>query len=749
MYSVARRWFVKTIAAHRAISRLQLPLLIEGHATALSPLRPRRIIRTPSFAPVPSVERAIAALQSASGRWPMNVTDYAANATDSPDAPDEKIARVTSTPIAQTVRHLFATDRDERNQVVNAALNATHESPLAIVVPDLQRSRGVWHRALTRAGVEFNVSLGLNLSEHPYVSALLTLLRSSIQPLDVELIAQALRHPRWARSATQIQQLSKRELGLLNAGKSSALVADFYSEHTGAQQAMTQLLRDNAQASRSQWVQRIRSLASEFTLHESIADSERFQLQAAVDAALETWTTLDPWLGDLSWLDALTELESMLATTSFQVEGSDAPVQLMGLLESAGTPFASLWVTGLTDEVLPERSRQNAFLSSAWQRTHNVGLGSIDQCSARGDRLWRGWQTLSQRLTVSTSHVRETQLSAASPLIAAIAAITATPERAPAPPASALQRIPDERGNGLRADAHLSARKLEAQALCPRRGWAHAHLKIDDWPTRFDGISPIVRGLMVHRIAEALGQSRIAADGELADVEHEFALMKTVVATVISECRTQFSHLPSVVWLLEQERLTGMFERFLVLEHSRDPFCVIYVEQDIETEIDGMRFKLRIDRMELLADQSVVVLDFKTGIVQRAALTDDRLTAPQLPLYALAAEREMGVDVSAVAFAALNDDRVEYKGIGRSKEFAAKRSDIDFDTAKARWSIQIGALISELHEGEASVAPIHGSATCKYCGLQRLCRVDASELHDEGDTADAAGGAESRANDDE
>jgi hypothetical protein len=130
------------------VSRSQLPLLIERHATALSPLRPRRIVRTPSFAHVPSVERAIAALQSASGRWPMNVTEYPA------DASGAELAKVAATPIAQPVRYLFATDRDERNQVVNAALNATHESQFAIVVPDLQRSRGVWHRALARAGVK-------------------------------------------------------------------------------------------------------------------------------------------------------------------------------------------------------------------------------------------------------------------------------------------------------------------------------------------------------------------------------------------------------------------------------------------------------------------------------------------------------------------------------------------------------------------------------------------------------------------
>ena len=56
----------------------------------------------------------------------------------------------------------------------------------------------------------------------------------------------------------------------------------------------------------------------------------------------------------------------------FQPEGSDAPIQIMGVLEASGMGFDALWVAGLAADRWPPPPQPNPMLPIAWQRERGI-----------------------------------------------------------------------------------------------------------------------------------------------------------------------------------------------------------------------------------------------------------------------------------------------------------------------------------------------------------------------------------------
>jgi len=97
-------------------------------------------------------------------------------------------------------------------------------------------------------------------------------------------------------------------------------------------------------------------------------DSVEFQAQAKWHEALGELARLDRISQPLPFNEAFQILKRICADTLFQPESPDTPIQVLGLLESAGVEFDHLWVTGLTDEAWPLKSSPNPFLPLAQQR---------------------------------------------------------------------------------------------------------------------------------------------------------------------------------------------------------------------------------------------------------------------------------------------------------------------------------------------------------------------------------------------
>src|SRR5690606_20962719 len=114
----------------------------------------------------------------------------------------------------------------------------------------------------------------------------------------------------------------------------------------------------------------------------------------------------------------------------------------------------------------------------------------------------------------------------------------------------------------------------------------------------------------------------------------------------------RYRRFPAAVREIERRRLQALLERWSALEAARSPFAVQALEHEVSVTAGGIRLRLRLDRVDRV-DGALVVLDYKTGAVRPQRLLDERLTEPQLPLYAMADEA-----IRAVLFVELADEVV-------------------------------------------------------------------------------------------
>src|SRR6267143_5625134 len=114
---------------------------------------------------------------------------------------------------------------------------------------------------------------------------------------------------------------------------------------------------------------------------------------------------------------AFSTLKKLCADTLFQPESADAPIQVLGALESAGLRFDCLWVSGLTDEAWPLAARPNPFIPIALQKKAGIPQASAEGSLAFGRSITEEWAAAAEEVVFSWPEKEEDRDLAPSPLI--------------------------------------------------------------------------------------------------------------------------------------------------------------------------------------------------------------------------------------------------------------------------------------------------------------------------------------------
>jgi probable DNA repair protein len=737
LYRSIRRQFTDALEARGAITSAELPGALVTQAEAIASLLPSVVLQTPSFAPIPAEQLVLTRLCEVHATSEHYVLDVS-------DSLGDNFTRAHE-------RRLFDDARAEQTAAIEWANTHTHSlsaaTPfvrlLAIVVPDLRQTRGQWQRAMRETKLPFNISLGLAVSAYPWAAAGFTLAGALTQSEAPERIAQALRHPRWGYSDSLLRAIGIREQALLETDVASTTLPDFLNDNVLSTSLDALSIRALAQSargkkSRAQWRNVFAQLINVLTVRDTSLDSEVFQLREALAQSIDAWQALDDWLPVISIAAAQRELIAITDEAAFQPEGSDAPIQVMGLLESAGVPFDAVWITGMSERVLPEAARSNPFLAIEWQRMQRTGLAQIDECDARAGRLVDGWRRCGE-LIASLPHSVDDEPQLWSPLVLdwKLRELLAEAATDDATTEDSIVKVHDETAPAWQPVRSVGTRALESQALCPRRGFADSRLRLRAWPAPEDGLSPRLRGELVHAVAERIGRARI---GELFDDATVTQQLYEIVSASVYAVQATRPDVPRYVWNAECDRLQRVFLKLLTEESKRPNFTTLDVEKKVETQINGLEFSMRVDRIDQLESgtdelRHLAVIDFKSGSqINVKGLSDERLTAPQLPLYA----RAVGADhVDAVVFARVSDDHQDFVGRGaEGTGFAAKprlknngaHETQDWQSLRNSWPEKLERIANELLAGDAVLAPAYGQQTCKKCDYQRFCRVDLQAL---------------------
>ena len=611
---------------------------------------------------------------------------------------------------------------------------------IGVVVPDLAQRRKQVVRVFSRvmlpgfnlpgaekAPLPFNVSLGEPLADFPLVDAALALLRLSFQEVDFAQASRLIRSPFLGGAEAERSRRARLDAKLRQTLDASVSLARLIAQIGEAPLLRRHLesvfgLRTHERKSASAWARHFSALldAAGFP-GERALDSAEFQTRVKWHETLGELAKLERVSNDLSLHDAFSALRSLCADTLFQPESPQAPIQVLGVLESAGLRFDCLWVSGLTDEAWPLEARPDPFIPVALQKQAGIPQASAESSLTHARRMTEQWQTSAGEVVFSYPTKHEDRDLAPSPLIAGIDAgaldipifpryrdalfasrkVLST-EDAKAPPVA-----PGKVRGGTRV--------LADQAACPFRAFARWRLAAEPLEEPSPGPDASDRGILLHalmrNIWRELGNSRALHERDLAPVIEQAA------AAAIAEAGLEGRFAE-----LERTRLAKLAGEWLALEKRRTDFEVAFVEHPRTLEVAGLEFSSRIDRMDRLDDGSHVLIDYKTG---GGRLTPKQWDAPrpddpQLPLYAAAAPEEL----AAVTFAKLRPGDMRFMGYSRAEKLIPKVQVYrNWPALLAEWKREADTLGSAFAAGEAPVDPKRDLKTCLRCDLQTLCRV--------------------------
>jgi ATP-dependent helicase/nuclease subunit B len=643
------------------------------------------------------------------------------------------------------------------------------QAQVVIVVPQLHKVRHAVKRVMRdvlvpqhwgdpRAdnGAQFNLSLGVRLSDVPRVAAALSWLAWARAPQSLAQVRAALAAPFvpaahfWVKKALD---LGFSELSM------AAFVRRAVAEHPvhAFNQSVTQW---PSNALPSTWSTLLHAALVTLGFPGERLDSENAQAAVALFEIIEGLHELDEVLGACSVDVALAELRARCITHDFQAEGKDAPIQVLGLYESLGIACDALWLTDATDETLPEPSELSPMLPRVWQRAVPVGRATPEVMREAAARMWAQWERAAPDFVVSLSGDDD----ASERLVRPAACIPSShwetiSANTPAPDALALlQRIPDTSGTPFAAEKLPGGTSLlQQQAQCAFRAYAAYRLRVSVFPNEQIGLPAQVRGEAVHRALAALWRSvHSQARWIAAEPEEQAAWVASAASEgmVLIHKACQRRNLPGWLAPLYETQLNSLLMEWIeTRELIRTPFQVLHSELNTSLVVGGQGIDLRVDRVDQLLDGSLLVIDYKTGQVPSAAGLLEPETAalePQLPAYALALNTT-DARVSGVAYARVVREGTSLRGLAnvpagnastntwvetpnaRDKSQTQLQNEA-WQPLQAAWADALAQRMNEFVAGEAAVAPAR-AVVCRTCARQSLCRIDAETAEEEGDDA--------------
>jgi probable DNA repair protein len=640
---------------------------------------------------------------------------------------------------------------------------------IAVVVPDLERRRQEVQRVFSRVmepgwnlpGAEarplpFNISIGVPLASYPLAHAALCVLAIAAGEVDFAVASRLIRSPFIAGAEIELMRRAELDADLRESLPARVTLPRIVGAIDGCP-----LLRERLEAlfsyassnlagmqSPHAWARHFSKLleAAGFP-GERVLDSAEFQTHAKWYEVLADFTLLERVVPRMSCAQAVARLRRLVTDALFQPESGPAPVQVLGILESAGLEFDHLWISGLTDDAWPLPARPNPFIAVALQKKAGIAEAATDTALALDRRITADWVRAAGEVVFSYPLREKDRDLLPSALIAAVpAGMIDLPQfaryRDVVHAARCMENIADGVGPPYPArNVRGGTRVLADQAACPFRAYAKHRLGAQTLNTPADGLDARDRGNLLHALMAHLWGA-LGTKGRLdaMSAAELSATIEDAASTAVADIRAKrIGVLDGRLAELERVRLARLAREWLMVESARGEFEVVAREERRTLEVAGLSFTGRIDRMDWTRDGvpggGHILIDYKTGRATPKDWLDTRPDDPQVPLYAIAA----GEEVVGVAFARIKAGEMRFMGLTRDEDVLPKVKAAEWQGLMDLWRRELGLLGREFGEGVARVDPKRGVKTCRHCDLQPLCRVherfvaleDEDESHDE------------------
>jgi ATP-dependent helicase/nuclease subunit B len=648
-----------------------------------------------------------------------------------------------------------------------ARLEAEPTARIGVVVPSLARTRMQVRRLFADemqpdhllagepAALAFNVTLGAPLADDPLVGDALLVLALAGPGIEFEQASRVIRSPFLAGAEAEMDARARLDARLRERAAPTvaldALLRLAASPRAPAAPLLTDRLSRLADFRKSDlfaprappdWAKafsealRLVGFPGERTL-----DSREHQALDRWHELLAELASLERVAVRMGYAEACERLARLAREAIFQPQSPEVPVQVLGVLESAGSEFDHLWVMGLNDDAWPLPANPNPFLPVRLQRAAGIPQADPVACLELDRAITQGWLAAAPEVVFSHARMRDESELAPSPLIAAVpegsldslAIAPAAGLRAAIRRAGGVETLDDARAPAAAAGPRPGGTGLfRDQAACPFRAVARHRLGSKPLETPRPGLDAADRGSLLHAMLALVWQ-------KLEDREHLAAADAESLAKLLGECADEAlaqvrgasaEALGGRFGELERARLARVAGEWLAMELRRPDFTVVAREEKREVTFGGVTVNAKLDRMDRLA-RGLAIIDYKTGVCATKEWMGPRPDQPQLPMYVRAA----GDDVAAVAFGIVRTGEMGFKGIGREPDLIPGVTLVTKDRSKPAkqyrdwqqlvdgWTAELDALGRAFGAGDARVDPKRGSTTCETCDQQLFCRI--------------------------
>lgn len=647
---------------------------------------------------------------------------------------------------------------------------------IAVVVQDLNHNKLAVERIFSQqfqsssfatAGHYYNISAGVPLAQVELVKQALLLLATASQSLSVDDWVSLISSPFLANASGQLNIKRKLIHYLYDTGESQLSLAQLKKLILSVKELtplsiddcfLSLMINANAEAQKlraakpqypSQWAVAFAAYLTQLDWPGSRRlNSEEYQQHAVFESAFNSFSSLDAILSRISLQEALSHFQRHCQQQVFHIETvideAVLPVQILGGLEASGQVFNHLWLIGMSDDQWPSRPSAHPLIPISLQLEYDLPNSSVAREFDYAKRMTKSYLLSAQQVKLSHPSTIDDIDASVSPVFLLIAKqlsmdIFLTSQLDPVARVSDACSLESEYDFliddiGLPIPSDISHEGLPGGSALlkdhhanPLKAYFKWRLGVRPLESEIKGISAIERGNALHAALELIWLD-LGGWRQLVDATEEAidTLVEQSVSRAIDRALSRRFVMPSRQLIeLDKVRIKKTLLTWLKLEAARPEFFIHACELPFSYYYHQHQIKLRIDRIDRLDDDQLLLIDYKSGKATATGWTNEFLSEPQLPLYAIALaaeENENSKTSSAIAFARVKagEDQA-YLGLSGAHSSAAlaikglKAGEFEAWSGQlAAWASHIDNSIEELVNGQV------------YLDLDAIFQIDSS-----------------------
>ncbi|WP_196137492.1 PD-(D/E)XK nuclease family protein [Aliikangiella sp. G2MR2-5] len=441
----------------------------------------------------------------------------------------------------------------------------------------------------------------------------------------------------------------------------------------------------------------------------------------------------------------------LVKQSAFQLPSDRTNVHVLGVLEAVGLEFDRVILIGFNRGNWPQKASASPFLPYDFQGMHDMPGSSAEREYRYAEQVSRSLLGIADEICITQSKTSENgeQLSSIF-----FESIPVKEFRLDKLIKGSVKLNTDYR---WRSDCSIDipqgtvkggAYLLSDYAKCPFMAITRHVLKVDASEELKEGIDPRVKGTWLHRAVE-LFWNHTQSQSNLISLSCDELISK--VEEYVNQAKVEQEHklyaavAPEIIEI-ERRKMITLISEWLEIDKQKPAFRV-KTEVEKSLELAGLNFSFKIDRVDTFENQSIEIIDYKTGKVSVKKWMSERPEEAQMPAYVIACENEAQaineqLNLSALSYARLRTGEVSRVGIvfdlKSSSEFQVFEQTVNqpfkvkklnkevYDThrpLKTQWRENLERLAANIASGMAPVSPGNINETCQFCEYSSFCRI--------------------------